>query len=167
MSDTFEFEDDEDQDLEERPDDSSVIKDLRKQAKDGRRAARERDSLKAENLSLKNERLIRQAGLDKLNERQQKAVLREIEGEATAESVKEIALDLGFIQAEDENHDEDDAQEQMANAAANGNTGRTSSDTLTAADFAKWDMPRKKDFIDRYPEKFAALKRNENVKLSG
>ncbi len=165
---TTEFDDDiEDEEDQDDPNDSSVIKTLRREAKDGRKAAKERDQLKSEIVSLRNEKLFRSSKASHLSEKQQRAVLSNIEGEATVELIDAEALDLGFIQAEDENHDDDDAQEQMANAAANGNTGRSSSDTLTAADFGSWDMPRKKDFIDRYPEKFAALKRGENVKLSG
>lgn len=162
--------DDDDPDLNDNPDDSSVMKRLRKQAREGRTAVRERDALKEENVTLRNEKLLREAKLDSLKPSQQNAVLRGLEGEATVESLKAQALELGFIEAEPEPEPDPDevAQEQMADAAANGGKERgNSADTITVADFAKWDMPRKKDFITRYPDKFAALKRGEKVRLSG
>lgn len=159
--------DDDDPDLNDDPDDNSVIRKLRKDARDGKAAVRENATLKAENATLKNEKLMRQAGLDSLSEKKQRAILGDIEGEVTVDALKASAIDLGYLEAKEED-DDDEAQQQMADAAATTNAGQhKAQDTMTAADFAKLDMKAKKDFIQRNPEKFEALKRGESVKLSG
>lgn len=164
MSDTDDFyEDDEDD-----QNDSAVIKGLRKKAREGAQAIKERDELRSENQSLKARTYLNDAGLSGLKPSQQKAVLALVEGDPSVEALKEAAVELGFVEPDTSGAASEDAQRQMAGAAANAGTsgGGNVTDMVTPQDFGTWDMTRRVDFMDRHPEKFAALERGETIRVA-
>jgi hypothetical protein len=92
--------DDYDQDLldsDAQPADLSP-RDLRVQLKEANARAKEADNLRAENLRLKNEVVIRDAGLT-LNDRQKAALQAVHTGDWTPDALKQSATELGFITA--------------------------------------------------------------------
>lgn len=156
--------DEDDELLIDTDDDTDLVKKLRKRVKDGRGIRQERDTLKDENNGLRVENVLFKSGLNTLNEDQQKAVLSVVSDDATVDTLKAAAVRLGFIQPDVDEQQNEEGQQQIANAAANQDTGANRADTITASDFNKWDMPRKQDFMKRHPDKFEALKRGETVK---
>lgn len=169
MSTADTYDDLEDEHDDEQPDDSPVIRKLRKEARDGRKAQKRIGELEAKVFSYESQAAITAAGLT-LNERQQRALLRELEpGTApTPETLRSIAGDLGFdvpaINDGNQTAEEDAVQKVIVNASAGANTGGVP-DTLTPKEFAGWDMARRVDFMNRHPEKMAALERGESVRM--
>lgn len=69
---------------------------LRQKLKEANARAKEADTLRAENLRLKNEGMIRDAGLT-LNDRQKAALQAVHVGDWTPDALKQSATELGFI----------------------------------------------------------------------
>lgn len=82
-----------DDDYDDQPDESAVVKELRKQLK----AAQSEAGTVSE---LRTELAILKADLGDLSEIQRKALLRTHEGDLTAEALKATAEGLGFVQAQ-------------------------------------------------------------------
>ena len=77
-------------------DDTPNPRDLRNQLKEANARARAADELAAENKRLREDLVIRDAGIS-LNDRQRKALAATHDGTWDAESVKKTAVDLGFV----------------------------------------------------------------------
>jgi len=67
------------------------IRTMERDAKSARKSQQEADSLR-------RELALSRSGLSDLTERQQKALYATLDGEVTADSLREAALDLGFVQ---------------------------------------------------------------------
>jgi hypothetical protein len=74
-------------------------RDLRQQLKEANARAKAADELRAENQRLKNEGIIRDAGLS-LNDRQKAALQAVHSSDWTPDAIKQTATDLGFITAQ-------------------------------------------------------------------
>lgn len=157
---------DDDLDLDDDDTTGDVPAQLRKAAKRGKKAAKDRDEARAENDRLRRELAVYQAGLGGLDAKKVKAILSAIDGDVTAEAVKSQAVDFGWA-APDANPDdalagEIDAQAQISAASqAGGKSAPTS--VLSPQDVNDWPIDKRLRFLDKHPEEYERLLRGESI----
>lgn len=110
-----------DDDLDEQPEDSSVIRNLRKQAKDQAAELKALRDQQAEAGELRKKLAVYEANLGNLNEDQQKAVLA-TSAEMTADALRSQAEKLGFVQPPEPAAPAEDIQafDRVSQAVAQG-----------------------------------------------
>lgn len=164
MSDTYVDDDLEDDDLlNETDQDTDLVRRLRRQLKTASKKAKTADDLEAENRTLKGERLIAQAGLDNLTERQRQALLREVGDEIDADKLRAAAVDLGWAEDQPDPAEQDVDEHTAISDAGRGAQGKGVTE-ITPAVVASWDMTRKRAFMKSHPDAWEALKRGETVR---
>lgn len=139
---------------------------LRQAARRGKKAARERDALKAVTERQANELAVYKAGLQGLDEKKVKAILSAIDGEVTAEAVKKQAVEFGWAEPEtnpdEELRGEIEAHESVS-AAAQG-AGKTPATTvLKPEDVNGWPIDRQMRLMERHPDVYERLLQGEEI----
>jgi len=100
------------------------IKSLQRDAKQARKSQQEADSLR-------RELAFARAGVGDLTERQQKALFATIDGDVTADAVREAAVDLGFMQPPPTSaQDAEQAEMQKMSQASAGASDPGSEDSV-------------------------------------
>ncbi|MFY9588670.1 MAG: hypothetical protein WAT66_14595 [Actinomycetota bacterium] len=135
-----------------------------------RKRAKAYDDAAAENARLKRELAMTKAGLD-LTERQAKAFWAAHEdGDLSKEAIRATAVELRFLEAEEEESEQDidarAAAERINRAVATATT-RGKGALLTVEDVAEWTHEKKRRFMDKNPDAWEQLKRGESVSVVG
>lgn len=164
MSNVFTDDDEPDQDDDEFQDDTPVITTLRKRLREAEKKGRRTDELETELAGYRAKEALAAAGLN-LNERQQRALIRELDGDLNADTARTAAIELGFITDEQAETDaaEAEAQRQMAAASAGASTNRGDG-MVTAQEYGEWDAPRRQAFQQSHPDALKAFQRGESVR---
>lgn len=155
--------DDDDDDQVSDTDDTPLIKKLRREKK---QLERENKKLKKDSDELSKRRkddLVKESGLEELSERKRNAVIRDAEEsgtELTKENLREIAIDLGYIE---EQEDETKAADTRIDNAGEGAKGGKSSSKITATDVNDWDYDKRQRFFNEHRDEWEAIKRGESV----
>lgn len=112
-------------------------RDLRRQLKEAKAKAKDNDELRAENARLKQDGIIRDAGLT-LNDRQRLALQATHEGSWTPDAIKTTAADLGFFTPPAPAPDDPSValQDQISAAAAGTDAPPASRDAQIDAELA-------------------------------
>lgn len=141
------------------PDDSDLVKRLRKELRRAKRETKDLAELREENQTLKRAQALRDAKVEGLTDRQMKVLAREHEGDITPEAIRQTAIELGFVS------DETDADlaehEQIDNASAGSRTppqGQITPDTVK-----EWSTEKIVRFREQYPDAFEQIKRGNPV----
>lgn len=146
-------------------DSSPLVKDLRKQLSEARKDAKDKADLEAKVARYERGDILKNAGLDQLNERQRKALEATHDGDWTIEGLRHTATDLGyqFIQSDEEIQLDTDlgADGRVAAAVAGGQQG--SNGVITPAEVAEWSTEKKLRFSAKHPDSWEFLKRGEEV----
>lgn len=148
----------------EQADDSDLVRRLRRQLKQANKRSKKADELEAQIRTLAGEREIAKAGLDGLTERQQKTLLREVDGDVTADKLKEAAAELWPDRFAEQDPAEAEIDEHEAISQAGRGVQGKGGTEITPADFASWDVQRQRAFIKQHPDKVDALKKGEIVR---
>jgi len=139
---------------------------LRQAAKRGKKAAKERDTLKADNDRLGKELAVYKAGLAGLDDKKVKAILSAIDGEVTAEAVKKQAVDFGWAEPETNPDEElrDEIEAHGAVSAAAQGAGKTPATTvLKPEDVNGWPIDRQMRLMEQHPDVYERLLQGEEV----
>lgn len=145
----------------ETADDSELVRNLRRQLKTANKRAKTADELEQENRALKGERLLDQAGLKDLTERQRKALLREVD-ELTPDALHAAAVDLGWAQPEDDPAEREIAEQKAIVDATRGAAPKGATQ-ITPAEAAAWSPDRRLEFRKQHPAEFKALQSGQTV----
>lgn len=161
------FDDEYDDNEPDQHDDTPVIRKLRKELRDAKKDSKRAAELEKELFAYKSRDAFTNAGLE-LNDRQRKALLSQLDdpNDLSPTSLKTLAIEFGWAQPDEQANQADEVAQQAIVAAAQGAKNSGPINHVSPDDFKSWDMPRRKDFYDRYPEKFAALERGETVRMT-
>lgn len=147
---------------EDQDDDSPLVRKLRSQLKAKSKEAKEAAELRSKLAEREERDAFREAGLD-LTERQAKALKATLEGEQiTAESVRQAAVELKFIEAEPDPLDEE-MHEQDRIAEAGRSATSKGGQVITPATFEQWPPDKRLQFRKDHPKAFADLARGDEV----
>jgi len=164
--------DDDFDDLETIPDDvdEGYVKLRKEDVKALRAAARKRGAAERELADYKRQEAVRAAGIDGLTERQIAVIAREAEADQSADNLRKIAEDLGFVQqrppSEEEQQTEQEIQAQNeAAAVTSGAPPATHQTTVRDSDVAGWGVDKRMRFLHQHPDLHERLLRGEEVTL--
>lgn len=118
MTDTdFDYDDEQDED-EQGSQDPEWLRNLRREAKTGKKAQKRLNDLEAQLKSYERRDALREAGLN-LNDTQRKLLERGYEGEWTPDGVRQFAIEAGWAQPAEPDVPEQEVQaiQRMASAA--------------------------------------------------
>lgn len=165
LSDTFVDDDQQhDDDLEiDHPDDSDLLRTLRKQLRAANKKGKRVDELETKVRTLEGERLISTAGLGNLTDRQRQMLLREVGDEITVEKLKEAAVELGWAEAEPDPGEQQIDEHTAISNAGRGAQGKGGSE-ISPETVSSWDEQRRRDFRKQHPAEWESLKRGETVR---
>lgn len=141
-------------------DDSEAKAKLIGAARAGRKAKNENKDLKSQLATKDQELIIAKANLG-LNDKEMKAVLANVEGDVTAEALRAEAVALKFI---DPPKDETHEQQEPFVDAAKGGQGRDDG-LIKPEDVRTWSPEQRREFMQKHPDEFKALARNEPVRV--
>ena len=162
--------DDDFDDLETIPDDvdDGYVKIRKEDLKSVRAAARKRGAAERELADYKRQDAVRAAGIDGLSARQVAVIAREAEADQSAENLRKIAEELGFVQPAPPSEEEQrtDAEIDQQNEAAAVTTGAPPANTrttLTAQEVAEWPQDKLMRLDRSHPEIYELLLRGESI----
>lgn len=151
--------------IEENDDDTPLIKQLRQQLREKSNDSKRVAELESKIAEYEQKDAVRTAGLDKLNERQMKALIAAHDGEFNSDALKATAIELGFAEpdpADQERENEMAAQQRIATATT-GAKPPAAAGTITPADAADWSAEKWMRFAKQNPEHAEALRRGQEI----
>lgn len=137
-----------------------------------RKAADERRDLRTQVAGLNREKQVRTAGLEGLSERRISVLAKEAGDDATPEDLRELAVELGFIEpaaksAEEVEQEQIDSEAQahgeVAAASVGGTTPRTG--IATAKDYGTWGADKRMRFQEQHPALAEAMLRDPEAPI--
>lgn len=131
MTEPYGYDEDPQNDLDDNDSGEQRVNLTRAQIRTLERDAKQARKAQDELAQMRRELALSRAGVADLTERQQRALLASIDGDVTADSVREAAVDLGFVQPPPTAPaaEEQQAMERMSQASA-GATDPGSEDSI-------------------------------------
>lgn len=153
--------------LEQHPeDDTPLVQRLRAQNKDLARTAKRVPDLEAKLAEKDFGDVLKTAGLDSLNQRQQATLRREVGDDVSEDSLWETASDLFGVTRPDAEKVVPDEEQQALDrqaATATGAEAPVSTGVIKPEEAAEWPMDKRMAFLKKHPDEHERLLRGETV----
>lgn len=147
----------------EKPDDTDLVRDLRRQLRSKSKEVNRLKAVEEEASALKREKAFRDAKIDGLTERQMKVLANEHDGDMTPEALRQTAIELGFVNDEEGDQLANDLTEHEQIDSASSGSRAPKGGVITPTMVREWGTDKILKFRAEFPDAFEQIKRGEEV----